>query len=66
MTETNAGESGSSFWIDDAPGSSPERDAVDRFNRMVAADPLFEASCVPIREGLLIAHRVPDDLQTGP
>ncbi len=49
---------GSSFWIDDPPGSSPERDAIDRFNRTVAADPEYIAACVPIREGVLIARRV--------
>lgn len=48
---------GSSFWIDDPPGSSPQRDAVDAFNRQVAADPDFEAAGVPIREGILIARR---------
>jgi predicted O-methyltransferase YrrM len=49
---------GSSFWIDDPPGSSPERDAIDAFNRMVAADPGFVTACVPIREGVLIARRI--------
>ena len=49
---------GSSFWIDDPPGSSPERDAVDEFNRTVAADPDFVTACVPIREGVLIARRM--------
>lgn len=48
---------GSSFWIDDPPGSSPERDTIDAFNRLVAADPDFEAAGVPIREGILIARR---------
>ncbi|MFM9995826.1 MAG: O-methyltransferase [Phycisphaerales bacterium] len=49
---------GSSFWIDDPPGSSPERDAVDRFNRLVASDRDFVTACVPIREGVLIARKV--------
>lgn len=44
-----------SWWIDSEPG--PERDAVDRFNRMVAEDPDFDAACVPIRQGVLIARR---------
>lgn len=48
---------GSSFWIDDPPGSSPQRDAVDAFNRSVAADPDFDAAGVPIREGILIARK---------
>ncbi len=46
-----------SWWIDDPPGSKAERDAVDRFNRMVAADPAFTAACVPARQGVLIARR---------
>lgn len=49
---------GSSFWIDDPPGSSPQRDAVDAFNRLVAADPDFEAAGVPIREGIMIARKI--------
>jgi caffeoyl-CoA O-methyltransferase len=49
---------GSSFWIDDEPGSSPERDAVDAFNRMVAGDREFEAACVPIRQGVLVARKM--------
>jgi predicted O-methyltransferase YrrM len=48
---------GSSWWIDAPPGSDPQRDAVDRFNRMVASDPDFDAAAVPIRQGLLIARR---------
>lgn len=48
-----------SWWIDGAPGASPERDAVDAFNRTVAADPLFETAAVPIREGVLISRRKP-------
>lgn len=50
---------GGEWWIDDAPGANASRDAVDRFNRAVAADPHFETACVPIREGLLIARRRP-------
>lgn len=46
-----------SWWIDVAPGASPERDAVDRFNRTVAAHPEFDAACVPLREGVMIARR---------
>ncbi|MBX3403957.1 MAG: O-methyltransferase [Phycisphaeraceae bacterium] len=47
------------WWIDEAaPGEAREsRDAADRFNRMVADDPDFEAAAVPIREGVLIARR---------
>lgn len=50
---------GSSVWsIGDVEGSDPNRDAMDRFNRRVAQDPAFEAACVPIRQGVLIARRV--------
>lgn len=47
---------GGSWWIDEPAGSSATRDAVDAFNRRVAGDPRFEAACVPIREGVLIAR----------
>jgi caffeoyl-CoA O-methyltransferase len=46
-----------SWWIDDAPGSSPEMDAINKFNRMVASDMDFEAACVPIRQGVLVARK---------
>lgn len=49
---------GSSFWIDDPVGSSPQRDAVDAFNRAVAADPDFEAAGIPIREGVMVARKL--------
>jgi predicted O-methyltransferase YrrM len=50
---------GSGTWhIDDKPGSSPERDAVDEFNRMVAADPAFESAGVPIGNGILVARKI--------
>jgi caffeoyl-CoA O-methyltransferase len=48
---------GSSRWWIDLQGH-PDRDAVDRMNRAVAADPSFEAACVPIREGVMVARRV--------
>lgn len=48
---------GGSWWIDGAPGESPDRDAVDAFNRAVASDPSFDAACIPIRQGLLIARK---------
>jgi len=45
-----------SWWIDE-PGRA-SADAVDRFNRMVAADPAFDVCAVPLRDGVLIArHR---------
>ena len=45
-----------SWWIDDA--GHPDREAVDRFNRMVASDPRFQTAAVPLREGVLIARRL--------
>lgn len=39
-----------SGWIDQGHGT-------DEFNRMIAADPLFEAVAFPFREGVLIARR---------
>ncbi len=47
---------GGSWWIDNA--GEPSRDAADRFNRLVAGDPHFEAVAVPLREGVLIGRRV--------
>lgn len=48
---------GGDWWIDDPAGSHESRDAIERFNRQVADDPDFEAACVPIREGVMIARR---------
>lgn len=48
---------GASFWIDDPMGSSETRDAVDRFNRIVAADPDFDTVAVPAREGVMMARK---------
>ncbi len=42
------------WWIDDPEGSNPSRDGADR---MVAGDAGFEACCLPIREGVLVARR---------
>jgi len=47
---------GGDWSIDDAPGSSESRDAIDRFNRRLADDPNFDAAGVPIREGVAIAR----------
>jgi predicted O-methyltransferase YrrM len=41
----------SSGWIDEGFGT-------DSFNRMIAADPDFDAVATPMREGVLIARRV--------
>ncbi len=48
---------GGGWWIDDAPGANASRDAVDAFNRALAADDAFETACVPIREGVQIARK---------
>lgn len=49
----------SSTWrIDDGPGSSPDRDAIDDFNHAVAADPAFESVGIPIGNGILVARRL--------
>jgi predicted O-methyltransferase YrrM len=45
----------SSWWIDEADNAS--RRGADELNRLVAADPEFEAVAVPVRQGLLIGRR---------
>lgn len=45
----------SRWWIDDV--GHPDRDAVDAFNRALAADPAFDVAAVPLREGVLVARR---------
>ncbi len=48
---------GSGTWsIDDEV--QPQRAAVDRFNRLVADDPDFEAAVVPLRNGVLVGRRI--------
>lgn len=48
---------GSDSWhIDDE--SDPKRIAMDRFNRLVADDPAFEASIIPLRNGVLVGRRM--------
>lgn len=50
---------GSSTWrMDDAAGSSADRDAVDAFNRMVASDVGFESVVVPVGYGVLVARKI--------
>ncbi|TVQ63086.1 MAG: O-methyltransferase [Phycisphaerales bacterium] len=58
LVADNALGSGASWWIDDAPGSHPSRNGVDRYNRALAADERFESFCAPIREGVSVALRV--------
>ena len=48
---------GGDWWIDDKPGENESRDAADRVNRLVAGDEDFEAFCVPIREGVMVARK---------
>jgi predicted O-methyltransferase YrrM len=48
---------GSGDWWIDAVGHE-QRDAADRFNRIVASDPDFQSVAVPLREGVLIGRRV--------
>lgn len=51
------GGGGGDWWIDAPPGQHASRDAADRVNRQVAADGGFEAFCVPLREGVLVARK---------
>lgn len=48
----------STWWITDPVESSPERDAVDHFNHMVAGDPDFDPAAVTNRQGLLLARKL--------
>jgi caffeoyl-CoA O-methyltransferase len=43
------------WWIDHV--NDPSRAGADRFNRLVADDPVFEAVAVPIRQGVLVGRR---------
>lgn len=44
------------WWIDDE--DNPTRNAMDRFNRLIAEDPDFEAIAIPMRQGVLIGRRM--------
>ena len=48
---------GASWWIDQE--GNPARDAVDAFNRSIAADATLDVACVPLREGVLVARKRP-------
>jgi len=49
---------GSTEWsVVNPAGSHPNRDGVDRFNRLIADDADFDGCCVPIREGVLMARK---------
>lgn len=45
------------WWIDTPAGESESRDAADEVNRLVAGDEDFEAFCVPLREGVMVARK---------
>ncbi len=45
------------WWIDQDPAANESHAAADRFNRLVAADSDFDASCLPIREGVMVARK---------
>lgn len=45
------------WWIDTPEGENEHRDAADAVNRLVADDGDFEAFCVPIREGVMVARK---------
>ena len=45
---------GAGWWMDEV--GHPDRDAVDAFNRSVAADDSLDHAVVPLREGLLVAR----------
>jgi caffeoyl-CoA O-methyltransferase len=47
---------GAGWWIDEVDNES--RRGADRFNRLVADDPDFEAVAVPLRNGMLIGRRM--------
>lgn len=52
---------GGDWWIDTGEGKeggkNASRDGADTVNRRVAQDPDFEAFCVPLREGVLVARK---------
>lgn len=45
------------WWIDTPRGTSAARDAVDRFNRVLAQHPGYDCGIVPLREGLVVARK---------
>jgi len=46
---------GAGWWIDEV--GEPNRDAVDKFSRSLAADPDVDVGCIPLREGMLVARK---------
>lgn len=50
---------GARWWITDAPGLSPERDAIDAFNRWIATpDSGYLAAMIASRNGLVVARKL--------
>lgn len=47
----------SDWWIGEPAGNRAAHDGADGLNRLVAADPNFDAACLPIREGVLVARK---------
>jgi predicted O-methyltransferase YrrM len=45
------------WWIDTPAGRSEARDAIDRFNRMMAAHPGYDVVVVPMREGVMVGRK---------
>ncbi|MEM9372907.1 MAG: O-methyltransferase [Planctomycetota bacterium] len=47
----------SDWWIGEPEGNRPAHDGADRLNRMLAEEPRYDASCLPIREGVTVARK---------
>ncbi|RMH27624.1 MAG: O-methyltransferase [Planctomycetota bacterium] len=45
------------WWIGEPAGNQAAHDGADALNRLAAADPAFDASCLPIREGMMVARK---------
>lgn len=45
------------WWIDTPPGVNKSRDAIDRFNRMMAEHDGYDVVAVPMREGVMVARK---------
>jgi predicted O-methyltransferase YrrM len=47
----------SDWWVGEPSGNRAAHDGADGLNRLLAADPDFDAACLPIREGVLVARK---------
>lgn len=47
----------SDWWIGQPAGNRAAHDGADGLNRLAAADPDFDAACLPIREGMLVVRK---------